>query len=133
MTNETKANLFNEAQTCPTVGYQRAKLCVPVTITPFATPGTTVTTCCGEPSVNAGSTCEGTVGGNCSFTITQDICVAVPVELGAIPTVGGVAVSCGIPSNKDICSNCKADTSEQVSTTSQPCNCNSPITAPQEK
>ena len=133
MSIETKTNLSNEAQTCPTTGYQRAKLCVPVTITPFATPGTTVTTCCGDPSVSAGSTCEGTVGGTCAFTITQDIWVAVPLQLGAVLTVGGVAVSCGTSSNKDICSKCKADSSEQVSTTSQPCNCNSPVTTLQEK
>lgn len=131
MLNETKVNLSTEANTCATVGYQRAKLCVPVTIAPFATPGTTVTTCCGDPSVQAGNTCEGTVNGSCSFTITQDICVAVPVDLGAVPFVGSVAVSCGTPSNKDICSNCKADSTNQVSATAQPCTCNPAVTLPQ--
>jgi hypothetical protein len=33
--------------TCPAMGFQRARLCVPVTITPFANTGDTTTFCCG--------------------------------------------------------------------------------------
>lgn len=32
-----------ENQTCPAVGYQAASVCVPVTVTPFAEAGKTVT------------------------------------------------------------------------------------------
>lgn len=76
--------VFNESQTCPAVGYQSASICVPVTVTPFAQAGITTTKCCGDPVVTPGrEVCGGVKNGSCFFTITQDICVAVPVEFGA--------------------------------------------------
>lgn len=42
-----------EDQTCPTVGYQSASICVPVTVNPFAKTGATFTKCCGSPRNNA--------------------------------------------------------------------------------
>ncbi|MEG0765181.1 MAG: hypothetical protein RR403_03970 [Pseudoflavonifractor sp.] len=94
-------------QTCPAVGYQTASICVPVTVTPFAETGTTITKCCGAPFVAAGkNTCGGTKNGVCTFTISQDICVAVPVSFGAVATVGDTYVSCISASAEDICSNC---------------------------
>ena len=98
----------SEAQTCPAVGYQSASVCVPVTVTPFAQTGLTVTKCCGEPVVTPGvATCGGTKNGACFFTISQDICVAVPVEFGAVATVGDTFVSCNGASETDICTNCE--------------------------
>lgn len=38
-----------ENQTCPTVAYQLSSVCVPVTVTPFARTGVTVTKCCKNP------------------------------------------------------------------------------------
>ena len=43
-----------ENQTCPAVGYQAASVCVPVTVTPFAEAGKTVTKFCGDPVVVSG-------------------------------------------------------------------------------
>lgn len=40
-----------ENQTCPTVAYQMSSVCVPVTVTPFAKAGLTVTKCCSKPTV----------------------------------------------------------------------------------
>lgn len=92
--SEINANVLNETQTCPAVGYQSASICVPVTVTPFAQTGVTMTKCCGEPVVTPGrEVCGGLKNGSCVFTITQDICVAVPVEFGAIATVGDTFVS----------------------------------------
>lgn len=34
---------ITENQTCPTVGYQAASVCVPVTVTPYANAGATMT------------------------------------------------------------------------------------------
>lgn len=100
--------VLNETQTCPTVGYQSASICVPVTVTPFAQTGTTVTKCCGTPVVTPGrEVCGGTKNGSCFFTITQDICVAVPVEFGAVATVGDSYVSCNGASEDDICTTCE--------------------------
>lgn len=96
-----------EAQVCEAVGYQPATLCVPVTVTPFAIPGKTVTYCCGSPIVTPGTTpCEGVENGSCYFTLTQRICVAVPVSFGANTTIGSVCVDCDDASSEDICTDC---------------------------
>ena len=96
-----------EDQTCPVTGYQSASICVPVTVNPFAKTGATFTKCCGAPMVMPGKvTCEGERNGACVFTISQDICVAVPVEFGATTTVGDAFVSCNEASADDICTGC---------------------------
>lgn len=101
-------NVVMEDQTCPTVGYQSASICVPVTVTPFAKTGATFTKCCGNPIVTPGrNTCGGIKNGACAFTISQDICVAVPVEFGAVAAVGDTFVNCNGASADDICSECK--------------------------
>lgn len=103
------ANLLSETQTCPAVGYQSASICVPVTVTPFAQTGVTTTKCCGSPVVTPGrDICGGVRNGSCFFTITQDICVAVPVEFGAVATVGDSFVNCNGVSQEDICTGCGA-------------------------
>ena len=107
---------LTENQTCPAVGYQSASICVPVTVTPYAQTGMTTTKCCGTPVVTPGlNICGGMRNGSCSFTTTQDICVAVPVEFGAVATVGDSYVSCNDASDQDICSTCG-----QVPTLSEP-------------
>ncbi|MFA5635311.1 MAG: hypothetical protein WC977_05335 [Anaerovoracaceae bacterium] len=93
--------------TCPATGYQTASVCVPVTVTPFALPGTTTTVCCGPPIVTPGpTTCPGVENGSCTFTITQNLCTAVPVEFGATTTPGVPSVLCGGASAEDICTGC---------------------------
>lgn len=107
VTNLNTAEL-NETQTCPAIGYQSASICVPVTVTPFAQTGATVTKCCGSPVVTPGrEVCGGLKNGSCFFTITQDICVAVPVEFGAVATVGDSYVTCNGSSEEDICTGCE--------------------------
>lgn len=97
-------------QTCPTVGYQTASVCVPVTVTPFAEAGKTTTYCCGCPKIIPGATeCCGTVNGSCSFTITQEIRVAVPVVFGATASVGDPSVSCGCVTFENMASALDAD------------------------
>ena len=102
--------VLNESQTCPAVGYQSASICVPVTVTPFAQADITATKCCGDPVVTPGrEVCGGVKNGSCFFTITQDICVAVPVEFGAVATVGDSYVNCSGASEQDICTDCGKD------------------------
>ncbi|MEG2815049.1 MAG: hypothetical protein RR885_02385 [Oscillospiraceae bacterium] len=99
---------YTADQTCPAVGYQSASICVPVTVTPFAKAGATFTKCCGNPFVAPGkNTCEGTKNGACTFTITQDICVAVPIDFGAVASVGDTFVNCNNASAEDICHDCE--------------------------
>lgn len=101
------SDIIDENQTCPTVAYQLSSVCVPVTVTPFAKAGTTVTKCCTKPTVTAGeNTCSGIKNGQCVFTVSQDICVEVPVEFGATATVGDTYVACNGASADDICPDC---------------------------
>ena len=96
--------------TCPAIGYQKVGVCVPVTVTPFAHTGATITKCCGDPSVVSGDTpCAGKKNGVCTFTISQTICVEVPVDFGATATVGDTYVDCLGASADDICTNCKGE------------------------
>ena len=90
---------------CPVIGYQRSTVCVPVTVTPFAHVGTPITSCCGQPIVTAGDVCPRN-GGVCRFTISQQICVAVPVEFGARAVAGTPSVQCGEASSTNICTDC---------------------------
>ncbi|MEG1857867.1 MAG: hypothetical protein RR216_03940 [Pseudoflavonifractor sp.] len=94
-------------QTCPATGYQSATICVPITVVPFAETGPTTTKCCGGPFVTPGKhTCGGTKNGVCTFTISQDICVTVPVSFGAVATVGDTFVSCIDAAAEDTCTAC---------------------------
>ncbi|MBS6398251.1 MAG: hypothetical protein KH452_14145 [Clostridiales bacterium] len=99
-----------EDMTCPAVGFQKIGVCVPVTVTPFANAGKTKTKCCGDPIVTYGDpVCPGKKNGVCSFTISQTICVEVPVDFGATAAVGDTFVDCLGASAEDICSNCKSE------------------------
>ena len=103
-------DLVTENVTCPAVGYQAATVCVPVSVEPYAKAGVTLTKCCGNATVVPGrQVCGGIKNGICSFTISQNICVAVPVEFGANATVGEAYIDCKGASGEDICSNCEID------------------------
>lgn len=86
---------------CTSFGYQRANVCVPVTVIPFANALPTVTKCCDMPIITQDGTCTGMLNGMCFFTITQQICVEVPVEFGATTEVGMPSVQCLAASNND--------------------------------
>jgi hypothetical protein len=105
----------NEPQTCPAVGYQSVSVCVPVTIEPFADAGPTITRCLGEPVVKPGdSMCKGKKKGTCTFTISQDICVEVPINFGAKTTVGDTYVDCKESSDKEYLQVTQQVTQQQV-------------------
>jgi len=100
---------ISDNKTCPATGFQLVQVCVPVTVTPFAKPGTTITKCCGDPGVKSGEeTCPGKKNGVCVFTITQKLCVEVPVLFGADAKVGDTFVNCLGASNKS-CHDCEDD------------------------
>ena len=94
-------------QTCPAVAYQQSTVCVPVTVTPFAKTGETQTKCCGPAVVVPGkSICDGIKNGECFFTISQNICVKVPVEFGATAQIGEAYVNCNGATADDVCTDC---------------------------
>lgn len=89
--------------TCPATGYQAVNVSVPVSITPFAKAGATMTRCCGTPIVKSGKSIgQGTKNGVCNFTIGQNIVVAIPVSFGAEAIVGDTYVDCLGASSEEI-------------------------------
>lgn len=97
----------NLVETCDKTVYLPMTVCVPVTVTPFANVGVPRTFCCGDPVITPGTTsCNGTRNGSCTFTITQEICVEIPVEIGVNAVAGDTFVQCGNATDEDICTNC---------------------------
>lgn len=110
MNNENKNILLEtEDKTCPATAFQSSKVCVPVSVKPFAKTGTTKTKCCGDPNVVPDTKiCSGTKNGECTFTISQIICVEVPVEFGAKAEVGDTYVEClGVSNEESLCNECE--------------------------
>lgn len=110
MNNENKDLILeNEDKTCPANAYQTSTVCVPVSVKPFAKTGTTKTKCCGTPIVVPGTKiCGGIKDGECIFTISQNICIEVPVEFGAKAEVGDTYVDCtGASSEESLCNECE--------------------------
>ena len=79
---------------CEATFFQNETVCVPVTVTPFATPGTAKANCCGRPSVSMGDQCSGNQT-SCSFTIRQKLCIEIPISFGAVIETGKAVVQCG--------------------------------------
>lgn len=83
-----------EEPACDTVFFQKENVCVPVTVTPFATPGEITVTCCSRPVVRPGSMCSKGEK-SCTFTVTQQLCIEVPISFGADVKTGEATVQCG--------------------------------------
>lgn len=105
----------SSVKTCPAVGYQKVGVSVPVTVIPFAQAGATKTKCCGASVVLSGDTpCEGKKNGVCTFTLSQTLCIEIPVDFGATTIVGDTYVDCMKASSYDTCRDCREpkDTAE---------------------
>lgn len=89
----------NGSQHCETFTYQTATVCAPVTVTPKAVPGMTRTICCGDPIVSPENRCPFT-GRKCYFTVSQRVCIEVPITFGAIAEVGEPRIDCEEPSSE---------------------------------
>lgn len=96
---------------CESTFYQKETVCVPVKVTPFAKPGTAKATCCGEPVVRPGAQCTGNQE-SCSFTITQNLCVEIPISFGAVIETGKAVVRCGDVSETEC--DCSEDMPERT-------------------
>lgn len=79
---------------CESVFFQTETVCVPVTVTPFATAGEATASCCGEPVISTEPSCPGSRT-SCTFTITQRLCIRVPISFGAVIETGEARVQCG--------------------------------------
>lgn len=84
-----------EIRTCPTVSTHRTTVSVPVSIVPFANPGTVSVQCSGTPEIGVEATPVGEVNGTCSFIISQTMLIEIPMVFGASVLTGETYVECG--------------------------------------
>lgn len=79
---------------CESTFFQKETVCVPVTVTPFATSKNATARCCGDPVVKKQDSCP--KGEKmCTFTVTQPLCIEVSIEFGADIDTGDASVICG--------------------------------------
>lgn len=79
---------------CESTFFQNETVCVPVTVTPFATPGEAKANCCGRPIVSPDDNCPGNQK-SCTFVIKQRLCIEIPITFGAVIETGSAVVQCG--------------------------------------
>ena len=80
---------------CPALGFQEAKVSVPVEIKPFAEVGRVKFECVGKPVIHRGTKeCKGKERETCKFTISQKIRVEVPVAFSAKTEIGPAMIDC---------------------------------------
>ena len=104
---EPNAARPDDKNKCPAVAYQAAGVCVPVTVAPYASVGTPVTTCFGDPFVTSETpSCASRKNGTCTFTITQFVCIEIPVYFGANASSRDAYVTCLGATSEDICTEC---------------------------
>lgn len=91
--------MCNEVETkeanCARVATQTAKVCVPISLKPYARTGRVVVRCLGDMEINRCCHCEGKVDGSCEFTVSQVLKIDIPVEFGATVKTGATYVQCG--------------------------------------
>ena len=80
--------------TQPVVGTQKAKVSVPITISPYAFAYPAKVVCFGEPTITCNLRAKGKPNGMCNLTITQTLKIDVPVEFGAQVKYGNTYVDC---------------------------------------
>ncbi|MGE4486011.1 MAG: hypothetical protein AB7C97_12975 [Oscillospiraceae bacterium] len=75
-----------DSKNCTAVAFQSAVVSVPVFVKPKATTGEISTFCCGEPRITTFPHHKTTCGpkqNGCSFILTQNICIEIPIEFSA--------------------------------------------------
>lgn len=90
-------NISNCQDGCTTVGSQKAKICLPVSIIPYAVTSPAIVNCCGETEVGfISDECTASEATSCEFVISQVINVDVPVEFGASVKIGETYIQCAV-------------------------------------
>lgn len=77
---------------CNKNGTQCVEISKPVVLTPNAEVGTMTTVCQGSPTVLCVNSAD---GATCTVTLTQKVCVTVPVSFGIDLTEEDPTIACG--------------------------------------
>lgn len=105
--NDNVKNTFDALQACePTVSKE---VCVDteITVTPTVSSGTPIVRCIGPISTNSCAQRGFTpsTSGSCTFTVSQVLCISVPLAFDATTEVATGQVSCGETFNGPNCEN----------------------------
>lgn len=76
---------------CNKVGTQCVDIAAALTLSPTASVGTVTVACQGAPAITCVTNAEGT---SCTVTLTQQVCVSVPVRYGVTMTAGEPTIAC---------------------------------------
>ncbi|MDD4766084.1 MAG: hypothetical protein PHF87_00675 [Desulfotomaculaceae bacterium] len=79
---------------CPAMVNETVCVQADVTITPSVVVGTIESFCVGEPVIGA---CPGTLVEECTFTVSQNICVQIPLAFSAVAAAVPTGTVCGTP------------------------------------
>lgn len=79
---------------CPTVVHENVCVQGTVTITPNVVSGESSSLCLGRPVIGG---CVGRLEPSCSFTVSQSICVEIPLVFSATATAVANGMVCGTP------------------------------------
>lgn len=93
-------------ESCSVVTYQSATVCVPVTVNPKVNAGEITVSCCDEPIITpfpCTLCCNPKVSGRCCYTVSQNICIEIPIEFSANACVGTPCVDCGEVTGQTVC------------------------------
>lgn len=87
---------FQTEESCPLngcnkVGTQCVDITAPLTLTPTATVGTVTVACQGSPVITCVTSADGS---SCTVTMTQQVCVSVPVRYGVNTTASEPSIAC---------------------------------------
>lgn len=102
----TASPLDDVVEVCPTVVHENVCVQGTVTITPNIDIGDSRSFCLGNPMVGS---CPGELSQFCSFTVSQRICVQIPLTFSATATAVPNGIVCGTPQTGE-CANGNACT-----------------------
>ncbi|SHK44175.1 hypothetical protein SAMN02745243_02955 [Hespellia stercorisuis DSM 15480] len=83
-----------ECSTCTSVTSHYAAVSVPLKLHPYATVGELEMECCGEPVITLRPSQGTNSSCGCELTVTQTICVRIPLEYGTTADVGETSAIC---------------------------------------
>ena len=76
---------------CGKVGTQCVDIAASMTLSPTAVVGSVTVCCQGNPEITCVTNTDGT---SCVVTMTQQVCVSVPVNYGVTLTAGETTIAC---------------------------------------
>lgn len=104
--NKNVINPLQVDDVCPTVVHENVCVQGTVTITPSVVSGDSKSFCLGNPIIGS---CPGTLVRFCTFTVSQNICVQIPLTFSATAAAVPNGIVCGTPRTGE-CANVAACT-----------------------